>query len=93
MCTPILNQGKLIGILYLENHLMSGAFTSSRLETLNLLCSQAAISLENARLYQQAQQYAQQLENSYNSLKQMQLQLVQSEKMSALGNLVAPFRS
>jgi signal transduction histidine kinase len=58
------------------------AFTSDRVELLNLLCSQAAISLENARLYQQAQQ-------ALTDLQQAQLQLVQSEKMSALGNLVA----
>ncbi|MBD2480857.1 AAA family ATPase [Planktothrix sp. FACHB-1365] len=52
LCVPLLNQGKLIGILYLENNLMAGAFTSERLEILNLLSSQAAISIENARLYQ-----------------------------------------
>ncbi|MFB2770534.1 AAA family ATPase [Pelatocladus sp. BLCC-F211] len=89
LCNPILRQGKLIGILYLENNLITGAFTSDRLTVLNLLCSQAAISLENASLYQQSQEYAQQLEHSLENLKQMQLQLVQSEKMSTLGNLVA----
>ncbi|MBD2449920.1 AAA family ATPase [Nostoc sp. FACHB-152] len=82
LCSPILNQGKLIGILYLENSLVSGAFTSDRLSVINLLSSQAAISLENARLYQQAGQALQ-------DLQQAQLQIVQSEKMSALGNLVA----
>ncbi|MEG4115553.1 MULTISPECIES: AAA family ATPase [unclassified Microcoleus] len=56
LCSPILNQGNLIGILYLENNLTIGAFTSDRVELLNLLCSQAAISFENARLYQQSQQ-------------------------------------
>ncbi|MCC5603078.1 AAA family ATPase [Nostoc sp. CHAB 5714] len=55
LCTPILYQGKLLGILYLENNLTTGAFTSDRVEILNLLCTQAAISLENAQLYQQAQ--------------------------------------
>ncbi|MEH1977474.1 MAG: AAA family ATPase [Nostoc sp.] len=55
LCTPILYQGKLLGILYLENNLTTGAFSSDRVEILNLLCTQAAISLENARLYQQAQ--------------------------------------
>ncbi|GAA6623206.1 AAA family ATPase [Scytonema sp. NUACC26] len=51
LCTPIINQGKLIGILYLENNLITGAFTPERLEVLQLLSSQAAISIENARLY------------------------------------------
>jgi predicted ATPase/signal transduction histidine kinase len=82
LCTPILHSGKLIGILYLENNLTIGAFTSDRIKLLSLICAQAAISLENARLYQQSQQ-------SLTDLKQAQLQIVQSEKMSALGNLVA----
>ena len=69
LCNPILNQGKLIGILYLENNLMSGVFTSDRLEVLNFLCAQAAISLENARVYQQAQNYAKQLELSLDALR------------------------
>jgi len=82
LCTPILHQGKLLGILYLENSLTAAAFPGDRLEVINLLCTQAAISLENARLYQQAQDALTHLQNT-------QLQLVQSEKMSALGNLVA----
>ncbi|AFY82888.1 trifunctional serine/threonine-protein kinase/ATP-binding protein/sensor histidine kinase [Oscillatoria acuminata] len=82
LCSPILHQGQCIGLLYLENHLTIGAFTSDRVEVLNLICAQAAISLENARLYQAAQQ-------ALKELKEAQLQLVQSEKMSALGNLIA----
>ncbi len=82
LCLPILNQGSLIGILYLKNNLTSGVFTKERILVLNFLCAQAAISLENARLYQQSQHYAEQLEQS-------QLQLVQNEKMATLGNLVA----
>ncbi|MFB2934451.1 AAA family ATPase [Aerosakkonemataceae cyanobacterium BLCC-F154] len=82
LCSPILLQGKLMGILYLENNLTTGAFTKDRVEILNLLCTQAAISLENAQLYQKSQQALQ-------DLQQAQLQIVQSEKMSTLGNLVA----
>ena len=82
LCLPILNQGHLIGILYLKNQSTSGAFTPERIIVLNFLCTQAAISLENARLYQQSQDYAQKLEES-------QLQMVQHEKMASLGNLVA----
>ncbi|MEH1790067.1 MAG: GAF domain-containing protein, partial [Nostoc sp.] len=96
LCSPILHQGKLLGILYLENNLATGAFTSDRVELLNLLCTQAAISLENARLYERSLEYSQQLERSFGELQQKsedlqqaQLQIVQSEKMSALGNLVA----
>ncbi|MEH1828929.1 MAG: AAA family ATPase [Nostoc sp.] len=89
LCSPILHQGKLMGILYLENNLATGAFTSDRVELLNLLCTQAAISLENARLYERSQQYSQQLEQALRNLQNAQLQIVQSEKMSALGNLVA----
>ena len=88
-CTPILNQGQLIGILYLENNLSADAFTQERVEILNLLCSQAAISIENARLYENAQAANKMLQKSLEDLKQAQLQMVQSEKMSALGNLVA----
>ncbi|OCQ96670.1 hypothetical protein BCD67_16260 [Oscillatoriales cyanobacterium USR001] len=51
LCAPIINQGKLIGILYLENNLTVGAFTSERLAVLKVLSSQAAISIENALLY------------------------------------------
>ncbi|MFN6515336.1 MAG: AAA family ATPase [Nostoc sp. CreGUA01] len=64
LCSPILHQSKLMGILYLENNLVRGAFTSDRVELLNLLCAQAAISLENARLYEQAQQMLAQLSAS-----------------------------
>jgi predicted ATPase/class 3 adenylate cyclase len=51
LCVPLINQGKLHGIIYLENNLSTGAFTADRLEFLNLLSAQAAISIENARLY------------------------------------------
>jgi predicted ATPase/signal transduction histidine kinase len=112
LSTPILSQGKLIGLLYLENQLTIRAFTADtksdkpeayRFEIIQLLCTQAAISLENAhlyresqhyakanaQLYQQAQNYALRLEQTLNELKQAQLQMVQNEKMAILGNLVA----
>ena len=50
-CIPIVLKGELIGILYLENNLNVGAFTTDRIQTLNSLVGQAAISIENARLY------------------------------------------
>lgn len=51
LCTPLVKQGKLSGILYLENNLAVGAFTKERTEILQVLSSQAAIAIDNARLY------------------------------------------
>ncbi|WP_437676984.1 trifunctional serine/threonine-protein kinase/ATP-binding protein/sensor histidine kinase [Sorangium sp. So ce131] len=51
LCAPILQQGKLVGVLYLENTLLEDAFTPARLEILQMLSAQAAISIENSRLY------------------------------------------
>ncbi|MEM7714100.1 MAG: ATP-binding protein [Cyanobacteria bacterium P01_A01_bin.68] len=100
LCIPILNQGKLIGLLYLENQLTASAFTQKRVEILSLLITQAAISLENAQLYDklelkveertlQFKQKANQLESTLKELQSTQAQLIQSEKMYALGKLVA----
>ncbi|NEP55490.1 MAG: AAA family ATPase [Symploca sp. SIO2G7] len=62
LCTPLLNQGQLRGIVYLENDLTTDAFTSERVELLNILSAQAAISIENARLYEQLEDYSHTLE-------------------------------
>jgi PAS domain S-box-containing protein len=51
LCLPLLNRTKLIGLLYLENNLSSRVFVPARIAVLKLLASQAAISLENTRLY------------------------------------------
>ncbi len=51
LCLPLINQSKLIGVLYLENNLAPHVFTPARIAVLKLLASQAAISLENTRLY------------------------------------------
>ncbi|WP_437625970.1 AAA family ATPase [Sorangium sp. So ce1151] len=51
LCLPILRQAELVGLLYLENDLIAGAFTPERLSVLELLSSQAAISIANATLY------------------------------------------
>jgi PAS domain S-box-containing protein len=56
LCLPLLNQAKLSGVLYLENNLAPRVFTSDRITLLRVLVSQAAISLENTRLYQDLQE-------------------------------------
>ncbi|WP_310418526.1 AAA family ATPase [Chamaesiphon sp. OTE_8_metabat_110] len=62
LCCPIVDRGRLIGVLYLENQLMLGAFTRDRLDILKVIVAQAAISIENARLYTE-------LEASFNILE------------------------
>jgi len=52
-CVPLVNQGHLVGVLYLENGLAARVFTPTRLAVLRVLASQAAISLEKARLYRE----------------------------------------
>lgn len=51
LCTPLIAQDRLCGILYLENNLLAGTFTAQRQDLVQVLTSQAAISLEHARLY------------------------------------------
>ncbi|MBD2437089.1 hybrid sensor histidine kinase/response regulator [Nostoc sp. FACHB-110] len=84
LCSPIIHQGKLIGILYLENKLIAGAFTPQRIEILQLLSSQAAISLENARLYNELEEYnktlAVKVEERTLQLQDKNLQLQQQIK-------------
>jgi serine phosphatase RsbU (regulator of sigma subunit) len=62
LCMPLTTKDKLTGVLYLENNLTTGVFTARHLEALKVLGSQAAISLENARLYDQLAEYSRSLE-------------------------------
>ena len=106
LCAPIMRQGQLVALLYLENRVTVGAFTRDRVETLQMLAAQAAISITNARLYRQVEQHSQMLEAEVNrqtqalrqkatalehtleDLRETQTKLIQSEKMSAIGQLV-----
>ena len=58
MCIPMRHHGRPEGVLYLENNLVPGAFTRDRLELVELLSAQAAISMENARLYEEQIQFS-----------------------------------
>ncbi|GAA6618330.1 EAL domain-containing protein [Scytonema sp. NUACC26] len=61
LCVPLLNQAKLAGFLYLENNLTTGAFTPDRFKVLKLLTTQVLISIENAKLYTNLQDYFEKL--------------------------------
>jgi class 3 adenylate cyclase/GAF domain-containing protein len=56
LCVPLINQDKLISIVYLENNLAAGAFTPDRLEVIKLLSAQAAIAIANAKLYSEVKE-------------------------------------
>jgi PAS domain S-box-containing protein len=56
LCLPLIKQGRLTGLLYLENTLTTHAFPPDRIAVLELLAAQAAISLENTRLYSDLQE-------------------------------------
>jgi len=75
LCTPLVVQGKTIAILYLENNVTSSVFTQDRLALLRILATQAAISLENARLIVE--------ENQRQKLRR-ELELARDVQMSSL---------
>lgn len=56
LCLPVVKQGRSVALVYLENRLITGTFTRGRVELLQLLSGQIAISLENARLYRELAQ-------------------------------------
>ncbi|MBD2259336.1 EAL domain-containing protein [Pseudanabaena sp. FACHB-2040] len=77
---PLIHKKHAIGVLYLENNLTTGAFTADRIHILEILCTQAAISFENANLYQDLQLSNQNLTQSLTSLQKLQLQLFQANE-------------
>lgn len=93
ICFPILRQGGIVAVLYLENNLQGGAFTPERVEFLRLISGQAAISIENALLYEDLDQKVRErtveLEEALAALRRTQEQMVESEKMASLGQLTA----
>lgn len=93
LCTSLKNQGVVKALLYLENNLTTNAFTKDRVELLNMLSGQIAISIENANLYsnleEKVKERTEEFEKAYEDLKSAQEQLVQQEKLASLGQLTA----
>jgi signal transduction histidine kinase/HAMP domain-containing protein len=95
VAVPLVNRGILLGVLDIQDE-QPHRFSESDQETFNTLAGQIATALENARLFQAVQaaemQYrdqAQELQQTIQELQQAQANLVQSEKMSSLGQMVA----
>ncbi len=80
LCQPVLNQGRLVALLYLENDLVPGAFTPERLVALDLLAAQAAISLENARFFEETKALNVSLEQQIHERQRAEQALRASEE-------------
>jgi predicted ATPase/signal transduction histidine kinase len=89
MCVPLIKHGTLSGLLYMENSLMAGIFTVDRLQMLEVLASQAAISLENARLYEDLEAENHMREATESNLRETQGKLDKVAKLTAMDELVA----
>jgi C4-dicarboxylate-specific signal transduction histidine kinase len=96
LCLPLVQQRELIGVLYLENNLTPGVFTRKRLAVLELLASQAAISLKNAQLYDELRQEnrerkkaEEELRHSTDALNHLQEEVRQASRVAMMGELTA----
>ena len=98
LCAPLINQGQLSGIVYLENNLTAGAFTPDRLEILQLLSGQAAIAIANAKLYAEVKESERRLTQYLEAMpvgvavhtKAGQLHYVNQTGQQLLGSNISP---
>jgi len=92
-CAPLVGKGGNLGALYLENNRVLGAFDSDDLRLLCAVASQIALSVENARLFEALKRSNEELERLVEertaALRETELRLYQSEKISSLSRLVA----
>ena len=86
LCLPLVRQVKLVGALYLENNLASCAFTAGRVAVLELLASQAAISLQNATLYSELQQENTDRKRAQEALRRSEAYLAEAQRLSHTGS-------
>ncbi len=89
LCVPLVKQGGVLGVLYLENNLAPGVFTVCRTEVLELLASQAAISLETARLHQELEQENARRQDVEIALRGARARLASVAQTTVMGELAA----
>lgn len=83
LCVPLLRRGGLSGVIYLENNLSAGVFTLTRLQTLEMLAGQIAISLDNASLFSELEQ---RVAARTQELLRANSQLADAETIAQLGS-------
>lgn len=76
LCIPFIHQSRIAGFIYLENDLISGAFTRERIEFLTLLTSQLGVTIENAMLYERMEQQVEERTRKWQEEKQKSDQLL-----------------
>src|SRR6266436_6073005 len=86
LCLPLVKQAKLIGLLYLENSLASHVFTPAQISVLKLLSSQAAISIENARLYAELINENRDRQKAEDDLRRSEASLTEAQQISHTGS-------
>ncbi|MGF6767534.1 putative ATPase/signal transduction histidine kinase [Paraburkholderia sp. GAS199] len=87
-CLPLVKQGNAVGALYLENNLATGVFTENRTSVLELLASQAAISLETARLYAELIEENKRRQETEMALRMSEEALALGQKISRSGSYI-----
>jgi predicted ATPase/signal transduction histidine kinase len=88
-CLPLVNQGELAALLYLENRLAADVFTPARSGVLRLLSSQIAISLQNARLYANLIAENSERQKAEEALRESQAEVMRVMRLTTIGELVA----
>jgi signal transduction histidine kinase len=86
LCLPLVKQGKLMGALYLENNLAPSVFTPKRMAMLELLASQAAISLDHARVYAELARENSERKRAEEELRRSEALLAQGQRISHTGS-------
>jgi len=86
---PLLFKSELLGILVLGNKKSGQAYTTNDINFIRTITNQTAIAIENSFSFELVQDYADELEEKNIQLKDVQTQLIQAEKMSAIGHLAS----
>lgn len=89
LAVPLVAQGELVGAIYVDTQINERLFSESDLSLLEAMASQAAIAIRNARLYADTLESNQRLRLALRELEETQQQLVQAERLAAVGRLAA----